>query len=238
MKAAVKYSGSAGNLYTMTATNGKRIMLEIGVPWAKIQEALDYKIDNVEAAILSHSDLDHAFAHKEVIRAGIDIYASRQTWEALRYDEQHRGRHARVVADEVITDLPSFQVQSFEVPHDSPGNMGYVVREKESGEMLLFCTDYHYIPQTFPYKFGIIMLALNYDKNILQARVDSGSINEELAKRIVHSHPEKDMVKRYLRDFCDLSKCRAIFLLHCSAGNLDAQATRKEMQDEFMIPTY
>lgn len=237
MDATVHFSGSAGNLYTVEATNGKRLMLEMGVAWSKIQEALDYKIDNVEGALISHADLDHAFAHKKVLQAGFDVFASRETWEALGYQEDKMWRRCRVVADGIISELPSFQVYSFEVPHDSPGAMGYVVREKESEELLLFVTDFHYIPQVFPWKFDIIMIAVNYDKKILQARVDSGSINEELAKRIVFSHPEKEMVKRYLRDSCDLSRCRALYLLHASAGNLDRPATCKEFSEEFFIDT-
>ena len=71
----------------------------------------------------------------------------------------------------------------------------------------------------------------------MQDRVDRQDINETLAKRLLLSHMEKENTKRYLREFCDLSCCRQIHLLHCSRDNIDAEAVRKEFEDEFFIET-
>ena len=51
------YSSSRGNLYEVVANNGKRLLLEAGVRWPLIQQALGYKINNVEACLITHEHL-------------------------------------------------------------------------------------------------------------------------------------------------------------------------------------
>jgi metal-dependent hydrolase (beta-lactamase superfamily II) len=51
------YSGSRGNLYEVVLENGRRIMIEAGVQWTKIQKTLDYDLLNIEAWLISHEHL-------------------------------------------------------------------------------------------------------------------------------------------------------------------------------------
>ena len=57
MKFIAHASSSSGNLYCVTAANGKRILIECGVAWKKLQKALGYKLNNVEACLISHEHL-------------------------------------------------------------------------------------------------------------------------------------------------------------------------------------
>ncbi|MDO8302889.1 MAG: MBL fold metallo-hydrolase, partial [Sedimentisphaerales bacterium] len=75
MQAKQHYSSSAGNLYEITAANGKRLIIDPGVKWPKIQKALGYNLPGIEAAFVSHCHKDHAAAVKDAIKAGIDVYA-------------------------------------------------------------------------------------------------------------------------------------------------------------------
>lgn len=237
MKFEQIYSSSMGNLYTVTAANGRRLLLECGVSWTAILKALDYELDNIDGCLLTHEHLDHSKAVKEVMRAGIDVYASEGTFRAIE-DSLYLERRAKSVPHGYSYDIivvGSFHIFPFDIIHDAAEPLGYVVFNE--GEYLLFCPDSGYVKQQFNVKFTIIALECSYDIKILENRVDTQDINETLAKRLLESHASKQTTMNYLAEFCDLSRCQAIHLLHLSRGNIDAEKTRKEVEDKFFIKT-
>lgn len=235
MKFTSHYSSSKGNFCCITADNGKRLLVECGVTWPKIEKALDFDLTGIEGCLLSHDHMDHSRAAEEVMRAGIDLYASAGTHEAIGLTKHRR---AKIVEDGAIVKFGSFEILPFDVTHDAAEPLGYVVREKATGEYLLFATDFFCLEQMFPYAFSIIAIGCSYDKDALQALVDKGDINETLAKRLLFNHSSKQWVKKYLQDCCERAKCREIHLLHMSGSNINKQRTRKEFKDEFFITTY
>ena len=231
------YSSSKGNLYEVVASNGKRLLLDPGVTWKKIQKALDYDLSNIEACFCSHGHItDHAKALKDCINNGIDCYANAETYQAcgIEVGVKNYGRN-HTIEDETLVRLSSFYVLAFDVEHDVP-SLGFIVYEKATGERLFFAIDTSNITYKFKYPFSIIAIECSFDKDILQRRVDKGDIDESAAKRLLVSHLEVQNTKRYLKEFCDLSKCREIHLLHCSKGNLDIAKTKAEFEAEFMRP--
>ncbi len=227
------YSSSKGNLYTVTANNGKRLLLECGVPWKKLQKAIDSRLLNIEGCLLTHEHQDHCKAVKEVMKAGIPVFASAGTFEALGI----RGRKAITIPEKVGITSKAFDIYAFLLNHDASEPFGFIIREVNTNEYLLFVPDSSHIKQRFNLPFTIIALECSYDKDVLQQRVDTGDINEELAKRLLTSHMEKSVTIRYLEKFCDLSKCREIHLLHMSGDNIDKRQTAKEVEQRFFIKT-
>ena len=227
------YSGSGGNLYTVTASNGNRILLECGVTWPKLQKALDYDLGRFEGCLVSHQHKDHSKALCDVMIAGIDVYANEETMDS---QFMLGDRRAKVIRNKDLIDFDSFQVLVFKVQHDVPA-VGFVVYEKQTKERLLFATDMPYLKQRFKFPFDIIALECSYDAQILNKLVESGDINEIVAKRLLLSHMEKENAKTYLREFCDLVKGRELHLLHLSGLNIDKESTRQEFADEFFINT-
>lgn len=234
MKFQQFYSGSAGNLYIVTATNGRRMMVECGVKWPRIQAALGYNLAGIVGCLVSHSHGDHAVAARNVVAAGLDIYASQGTLEALNADGLRR---FRAVAANTLIRLDGFEVLPFEVHHDAVEPLGFVIRDRTSGEFMLFATDTCKLTQRFTYKFEIIAIECSYDREVLRDRVESGSINESLARRLLDAHMERQNTILSLTKCCDLSRCTEIHLLHCSGENLDRESARKEVEDKFLIPT-
>ncbi|MCK5617154.1 hypothetical protein KAR91_85615 [Candidatus Pacearchaeota archaeon] len=57
IKAEQLHSGSDGNLYTITAFNGDKLIIELGVTWKKFIKAMDHKIQGVLGALISHGHL-------------------------------------------------------------------------------------------------------------------------------------------------------------------------------------
>jgi metal-dependent hydrolase (beta-lactamase superfamily II) len=51
------YSSSLGNLYEVRAANGRRLLIEAGVPWAKLQRILNFNLKDIEACLISHEHL-------------------------------------------------------------------------------------------------------------------------------------------------------------------------------------
>ncbi len=230
MRVKQHFSGSSGNLYEVVASNGKRILLECGVTWAKLQKALDYDLSDFEGCFVSHIHKDHSKSISDVMLAGIEVFASDFTLNTVERDH----RRSNIIKDGQTIKLDTFQVFVFDVNHDVP-TVGFVVRC--DGEFLLFCTDTAYITQKFNHKFSVIMIECSFDRDILQRRVDLGEIHESLANRLLTSHMEKHNCMKYLQDFCKLGKCTEIHLLHLSGDNLNKRETQKEFEHTFFITT-
>lgn len=249
MKFEQLYSSSSGNLYLATASNGKRLMIECGVTWSKLQKALNYDLSGIEGCLITHEHKDHCKATAEVIKAGIDVYLTGGTMRKMKdvfFDICHM-RRVRSIKDCDLIRFDSFQVFVFDTNHDASEPVGFVVREKASNEFLLFATDTSHIKQKFPYAFNIIAIEASYEKELLERRLYGDEeklkkegltkINEALAKRLLTSHMEKSNTMTYLADFCDLSKCRELHLLHLSGDSIDKKQTQKDFENRFFIET-
>lgn len=250
MKFEQFYSSSKGNLYTVTAANGRRLLLECGVKWSDALKALNFKLDNIDACLLSHMHNDHSHAIENVMSCGIDVYSSAGTFEALEATgvaHSHRMKPVRAKQRFVIGD--TFKVLPFQVEHDAADPFGYVIYEIASKKYLYWSMDTAYIePDLYTIDektgkqiripFDIIALELSYEMALLQRQVDTGKIDQSLAKRLLTSHTEKQTAMSYLRQYCNLSQCRQIHLLHTSSSRLDRPQAVRDFTKKFCIKTF
>jgi len=236
MKFIQHYSSSRSNLYEVVGggSSPRRLLLECGVRWPTLQEAIRYDLTNIDGCLLTHEHMDHAMSAKQVMCAGIDLYASAGTLRAL--DLQGNHRQYETCSGDIIR-LQGYWIYPFDIEHDAQEPLGYLIREMDAEDTLLFCPDSAYLKQKFSLKFTIIALEVNYNKEILNRRVKDGDINAEVAKRIVANHAEVNTTLSYLRKHCDLSRCRQIHLLHCSGANLNKRKTKKLFEDKLFIET-
>ena len=230
MKFNQHYSGSKGNLYEVVANNGERLLIDPGVTWKKLQAALNYDLSNISGALCSHEHKDHCKAVEDVTGAGIDVYASKGTLGAL--DIPKRRTHELHAETQKIG---CFAVHSFRSNHDAVHPLLFIVLADD--EALLFATDTSHIAQRFWTHLSIIAIECSYEKAILNKMVKEGKVHEELAKRLINSHMEKDNAIDYLDKYCNLSKCHEIHLLHMSGNHINKEKTRKEFEDKFFIET-
>ena len=196
-------------------------------------KALNYDLD-IDACLLTHEHQDHACAIKQVMAAGIDVYSSAGTFGALGVNGNRR---AKAIPAYVGIFNMAFYNYGFPIIHDAVEPFGYIIHEEDMNEYLLFVPDSGLIKQQFNIKFDIIAIECSYDIEILQHRVDTQDINESLAKRLLNSHMRKQTTLNYLSEFCDLSKCRQIHLLHMSSDNIDKKATKKEFEKKLFTET-
>jgi len=233
MKFKQHYSGSSGNLYTVTAANGQRVIIDVGLTWKKVLKALDYDLSGIQGVFPDHAHLDHSKSTFDALESGLDVYANESTLvkhEALN----HYNAHLIKGGDKI--ELDDFKVLCFDVNHDVPC-VGFVIQEIVTKETMLFATDTAFLKQKFEIPFDIVAIECSYEKDWLQKRVDSGDIHEAVAKRLLMSHFEKSNCMKYLKEKVDLSRCRELHLLHLSGDNIDHERTRREFEEEFFIET-
>ncbi|KKN77255.1 hypothetical protein LCGC14_0362330 [marine sediment metagenome] len=240
MKFEQLFSSSKGNAHVVTANNGKRLLIECGVTWPLLQKALNYDLTSIEGCLLTHEHKDHSKAVQDVMKAGIDVHASYGTFEALDIAKKTKGsqslrihRRAVLVVENVIYKIGSFEVTAFNSHHDARQPFLFTIRNKK--ERMLFATDTSHIKQKFKTAFDIIAIECSYNEPYLRNRVEKGTINEQLAKRLLESHMSESNCLSYLQTYCNLDKCREIHLLHLSADNINKERIKREFEKKLFI---
>lgn len=215
-------SSSAGNAYKVTDGH-TTLLLEAGIRYRDIQRALDFRLSDVEGCLLTHEHGDHGKAAADLMKAGIDVYASQGTLSALKL----AGHRAKPVQAKQQFALGTWTVLPFDVEHDVSEPLGFLLGN-QSGEKILFITDSFYCR----YKFeGIthLMIECNYSMDILNENIDAGRIPPEMKKRLIRSHFSLENVKDFFKAN-DLSKLQEIWLLHLSDNNSDESLFKREIQ--------
>ena len=204
-------------------SDGKtRLILEAGVPLRQIREALDFGLSQVSAALITHEHMDHAKAAKELLKAGVEVYCSKGTAEALGLD--HHRLH--ILEAKRHVQIGTWHITPFEAVHDAAEPLCFVLRS--GWEKLLFLTDSAYCRYRFS---GLTHVAIecNYDLDVLKTNVIAGVIDREVKRRTVRSHMSLQTLKAFFKAN-DLRQVRQVWLLHLSGDNSDAERFRREIQ--------
>jgi len=216
-------SSSAGNLYRVKS--GQNVLLiECGLPMRRIREALAFELAAVSGCLLTHEHMDHAKSATEMMKAGIDLYTSAGTAEALSLT----GHRLHTVKAGEQFRVGCFNVLPFATQHDAAEPLGFLL--SDGTDKLMFATDTHYLKWRFK---GLTLIAVecNYADDLI--------VNLEPCRkrRLVGSHMSLATTKAMLRAN-DLSRVREIHLLHLSSGNSDATRFKTEIEAMTGRPVY
>lgn len=129
------------------------------------------------------------------------------TAEALEIEQ------AQIVADMEQFRVGSFDCIAFNTFHDAKEPLGFLIKSRVDGDVLAFATDTVNLRYKFP-GLNILAIEANFSPEIL---AKSERLPEKTKERITKSHMSIDVLCNYLSTL-DLSKCRAIYLLHLSDG--------------------
>jgi phosphoribosyl 1,2-cyclic phosphodiesterase len=201
------------------------LLIECGVHFDKIKKALGYKLSKVVGCLISHEHQDHCKSAKEVMAAGISVYASYGTHAAMRTEGHHRARFLHLGS---ITSIGEFKIIAFKVEHDAAEPLGFLINHPETG-IVLFLTDTYYSKYTFSGLNNVIVEA-NYCQTILDKRVVDGANPKFLRDRVITSHMSLSTCKELLQAN-DLAGVNNIVLIHLSDGNSDAKRFQREVQE-------
>lgn len=223
MQLKIVNTGSVGNCYILE-TETQALMIECGVNFNLIKQALDFKLAKVAGVLLTHEHGDHAKAINDVVLAGLNVYCSLGTSVAVGINS-HRIKPMVKMTDYRIGE---FMVRAFDVEHDVKEPFGFLIHHRECGNVL-FLTD------TFMcrYKFkGLnnIIIEANYCKQIVRKRLMEKNIHEAVRDRVIESHMSIDTCIDLLKAN-DLGKVNNIVLIHLSDGNSNAVDFKKRVSD-------
>ena len=216
-------SGSSGNAYYIS-DGYSSLLLDAGIPLKRIQEGCGYTVSQLSGCLVTHAHGDHVKAAQDLAKMGVDIYTSQGTIEKAGLSGH---RIHRVKSRESVR-IGTFEVLPFDVEHDVPEPLGFLMRSTVTQEKLLYFTDTYYIRYTFT---GLthIMMEANYDPEAMAENVRSGRIAVQRAKRTIGSHMSIDTAIKTLESF-DLNRLQQVYLLHLSDDNSIADEFRRRVQ--------
>lgn len=225
MKLKVINSSSAGNCYLLESSDGEVLMIECGVRFDKIKKALGFNLDKVACCLITHSHKDHCSSVNELLKSGIKVFASGDELNAMGVLGHH---NAKAITGGEKYFVGSFGFQAYDVVHDTPDPIGFLIVHHECG-VVLFLTDTIYSPYTFKGLNNLIIEA-NYCEDILEERFVAGSTVKHVRDRVIESHLSIQNCITLLRAN-DLSRVNNIVLIHLSDNHSDAVRFEKEIRD-------
>jgi phosphoribosyl 1,2-cyclic phosphodiesterase len=222
-------SGSTGNCY-MVDDGHTKVLLEVGISWKRVQQALNFKTSEIGGVIVSHGHSDHSGYAKDAMKAGIDVYALQSTIDALGLS----GHRIHAIKAHESFKVGSWTVLPFDVEHDVEA-LGFLLGNAD-GERLLYLTDTPYSKYRFE-GLSYIMVECNFISDILSKNILSGNLPSIVGHRVRRNHFSLENLISMLKAN-DLSRCREVWLLHLSDGNSDEAMMRADIQKLTGIPTY
>ncbi len=221
MQLKVISSSSAGNCYLLY-NQTEVLVIECGVRISALKDALDFDLTKVVGVLVSHEHQDHCCAVKDVIAAGLNVYASEGTIQTFKVNSH---RLHRIQAGKEFM-LGRFKIKAFDAVHDCRQPFNFLIEHPDCGR-IVFITDSFYCAYTFR-GLNNIMIEANYSQEILDKKVSDGVSPEFLRNRVLQSHMSLATCKEFLLAN-DLTAVNNIVLLHLSDSNSNAEQFKKEV---------
>ena len=224
MKIEIIASGSAGNCYKIS-NEDTTLLIECGIPYKKIQEALNFKTTDIDGVLVSHEHGDHSKACKDLIKAGVNLYMTKGTKEALRL-HSHRVKSFKNFGDSYLeVEIGSFIIKPFKTIHDAKEPVGFIIYDSLAIEELVFITDTQYSIYSFSPDY--FMLEVNYVREVINK---NDSLHPDLRARIKENHMSLETAINLL-ERSGLSRLKKIYVMHLSDANSDAEVIKYRLQE-------
>ena len=230
MRLNVLGSDSNGNCYVLQ-TDKEALIIEAGVRFSEVKKILKWQLSKVVGAVITHEHNDHAKYIRDFVSNGITVLALPSVFKAkgidsLSFRKEIEPMHGYIVG--------GFKVFAMPVCHDVPC-VGFIIEHEDMGRML-FVTDTMMLEYRVP-GLNHILLEANYAEDILDTKIEAGSVPLSMKPRLIHSHMEIETTKGILRAN-DLSGVNEIVLIHLSNGNSDERRFVREVQETSGKPVY
>ncbi len=223
-------SSSAGCSYLLSSGDNS-LLLDCGLSFEQIQRGLDYKVTQLDGCLITHGHGDHVKGFKGLLAAGVNCYATLETWDHLKAHRTHRSK--------IITPYKEFRVGDWQVVavdcvHDFQGTVGYVI--KGGGATCLYLSDTAWSRNKFP---GLthLFIECNHSVEIMRDNTLRGGMDARRYSRTRTNHMSLETLEKFL-DANDLSSLQEIHLLHLSDGNSDERMFKERIAAKTGVPVY
>jgi len=219
-------SSSSGNAFVIKNSD-TNLLLEAGLEYKELVHKLNHigiRLSQVKAVAISHEHGDHAKAAVRLSKL-MPVIGSYLTLSAIRNLES---RYPLNEWQKAI--IGSFRLTPFYVDHDVIGACGYIIEDLPAKEKLLFITDTKLVRYDFSKtRFDYVMIECNH--------VYDYAIKDKFLRRKAITHMSLDATKEALSKM-NLSKTKAIYLIHLSDTNSDEERMIREVRELTGRPTY
>lgn len=222
MELKVISTGSKGNAYII-GNDTEALLIECGVSFKKVKEALNFNLKKVQGCILTHEHNDHAAFIQDYAKFGIDIYSTQGTFS--NFKSNHR---FNIINNSQQFKIGNFTILSFPVHHDVKDPIGFVIYHKEIGKVL-FCTDTYYIDYVFD-DISTFIIEANFSQETMNCS------NMYLERRILKSHMSLETCINTINSY-DKSKANQVILIHLSNKNSDGEYFKNSVEQQTGIKT-
>nr|DAW88695.1 MAG TPA: YycJ-like MBL-fold protein [Bacteriophage sp.] len=215
MKLKCIATGSTGNCYTLTSSNGETLILDCGIPIKEIKKGLDWNIKDVVGTICTHHHQDHSLSVYPLRRMGIPVFAPYISKKPMKIGNG------------------DFRVQSFDLTtidgswtHTNADGTpcpiyGFLIAHEEMGRML-YITDCELIKWKFK-NVNHVLLGVNYDKDLID-RDNAGKANH-----VFRGHLSIDTACDFVKaNYSD--SLQNVIMCHLSSENSDKDSFIEKMK--------
>lgn len=205
MRLKVIASGSGGNAYMLEYSGGV-LLLDAGLPYRQLVEALGTAYGSLRAVLITHEHKDHSKAAAEFARRGVPVVMSKGTADAIG------ARWYCRLTDREWMRFQGVTVHAVAAQHDAAEPLGFTVTDHATKERLVYATDTYYLRYQIPFT-NYWLIECNYCDDL----IDPG---EPVDRRRLESHMGLGRLKAMLAAN-DMAKARKIILVHLSDAKAD-----------------
>ncbi len=234
-------SSSDGNAYVVSSDNLPRLLIDAGVRFPVIQEALGFQVTALAGCLISHGHNDHCAAVPELLRAGVNVYAPKGFWQKFRHGIWQDHHRANYLKDQHEEKIGPWTIKPFEVPHD-PGveTFGFLVSDGK--KKLLYLTDAAWSPHRFVGLTHIVIEA-NWSEEKLRENSRAGRVHGAQFRHIGAGHQSIDRVERFFERMEEVDPdyrktLEEVWLIHLSDQNSDEADFKERIQRITGCPVY
>ncbi len=224
-------TGSSGNCTLIKSSTGRKILIDVGVPYKKICEEAGY----VDYAIITHEHCDHAHkpAIKKLLENGTDVYMTRGTRDALKLTNRHNLHTFTADLLMPALRLGSCRLKALRAKHDAAEPI--VIQLYDGEDRILYATDMREPPNWTgeDNAFTKIMIEANYSEPVLM-----GSNLEGWRKtRVYENHCSIERVIEF-QNREQYEGLKEVHLMHISKQNGDAEQFKTMLERVIDKPIY
>ena len=215
MKLECLASSSSGNCYFLESNEGKRLILDCGIPIKDLKIGLNFQLMNVVGCVVSHIHNDHSKSVKDLRNIGIKVWCPYED-ESCSYNFSP----FKVRAFRLDNSEGKF-VHSNADGSECPIYGFYIVCD---GQIFVYATDCEFIKYRFT---GVnnLLLGINYSDDCF-----SENDNEAKKRHVMSGHLELHTACEFIRVTDRDKTLKNVIVGHLSGENANPKMFRQEIE--------